>query len=477
MDAPDTRVTKPRIIIHGGAGNITREKLPPQAYRQYWTFLMSTLRVVNNMLTVNGASALDAATYAVEQLETNPLFNCGKGAVFTRVGTIELEASVMVSRGYRKRGVGVSLLKRVKSPIKLAREMLIRGETDGNPNGGNNGGDSGDPAGGSGGAQGHCFLSGETVEGLAKEWGLEMVDEKYFWTKKRWEEHKAGLGKEGENIPDWDEMGKKDGSGWLENKDGETDGDIDWNGHDYLPQGTVGCVCLDQTGTLCVATSTGGLTNKLPGRIGDTPTLGAGFWAEEWPVSAQRRTQAPTLYTHPTLPNLATFLPPHLLQSIASCLPWTHFQPPIQLPLTSEKPSASSPFSSSPKPPSIYTHACAMSGTGNGDSFLRLSAVRTAAAITRFSPDPHDRTALTLASSVQKIAGPGGELQASAGDRWGVTGEGEGGIIGIEYSGGINGVGAKSDVVWNFNCGGMWRAWVDEKGQERCMVFREEYQV
>ena len=429
---------------------------------------------------MDGLSALDVATWAVEQMEINPLFNCGKGAVFTRAGTTELEASVMVSRGYRKRGVGVSLLKRVKSPVKLAREMLVRGEIDGNPNGGNNGGDSGDPAGGSGGAQGHCFLSGETVEGLAEEWGLEMVDEKYFWTKKRWEEHKRGLGKEGEKIPEWDDIRKNDGSIWLGNYNEKSDGDIHWNGHDYLPQGTVGCVCLDQTGTLCVATSTGGLTNKLPGRIGDTPTLGAGFWAEEWPVPAPRQTLGPILFKQSSLPFLATLLPFNLLQTISSCLPWARSQPPIQLPLTSKNNLTTTSATSSSiiaKPPNIYTHACAMSGTGNGDSFLRLSAVRTAAALTRFAPDPHDRTALILASSVQKIAGPGGELQASAGDRWGVTGEGEGGIIGIEYSGGVNGVGGKSEVVWDFNCGGMWRAWVDEEGVERCMVFREEYEV
>ena len=83
------------------------------------------------------------------------------------------------------------LLKHVKNPIRLAREMLIRGQSDGT--GGHNGGDSGDPAGGSGGAQGHVCLGGETAESLAKDWGLEMVDQRYFWTRKRWEEHLRGL--------------------------------------------------------------------------------------------------------------------------------------------------------------------------------------------------------------------------------------------------------------------------------------------
>ena len=106
--------------------------------------------------------------------------------------------------------------------------------------------------------------------------------------------------------------------------------------------------------------------------------------------------------------------------------------------------------------------AVAMSGTGNGDSFLRTAAARTAAAIARWS----DRS---LASSVQQIAGAGGELQRSAGDRWGRTGEGEGGIIGIEL---VNGVGR---TVFDFNCGGMFRAWTDDNGNERMMVFKDEY--
>ncbi|KAL8949351.1 MAG: hypothetical protein Q9222_004537 [Ikaeria aurantiellina] len=102
--------------------------------------------------------------------------------------------------------------------------------------------------------------------------------------------------------------------------------------------------------------------------------------------------------------------------------------------------------------------AVAMSGTGNGDSFLRTAATRTAAAVARFSPHR------SLASAVREIAGPGGELQRSAGDRWGKTGEGEGGIIGIEV---VDGIGK---VVADFNCGGMFRSWIDDDGKERVMI-------
>ena len=186
-----------------------------------------------------------------------------------------------MTRGFNKRACAVVLVNKVKNPIKLAREMLVRGGKDVSVDR--------DLSGDAGGAQGHCCLGGATVEKLAKNWGLEMVHETYFWTKKRWDEHKRGL---------------------RESKDER------WDEEAYLPQGTVGCVALDQYGTLCVATSTGictlrsttpspflplglcfketmlitkcagGLTNKLSGRIGDTPTIGAGFWAEEWNQSS-----------------------------------------------------------------------------------------------------------------------------------------------------------------------------------------------
>ncbi|MCJ1380267.1 hypothetical protein MMC17_003370 [Xylographa soralifera] len=433
--------SRPRIIIHGGAGNITHANLPPSAWSLYRTSLLHILRATSALLA-SGASALDAATSAVTSLEENPLFNCGRGAVFTRAGTIELEASVMVSRGYRKRGVGVALVKKVRNPIKLAREMLVRGETDGG--GGGNGGGDGDPAGGSGGAQGHCFLSGTTVEELAEEWGLEMCEEKWHWTKRRWEEHRRGLGVE--QCPKWDEiMGQRD----VEKLIDDGMGDLDWNGNEYLPQGTVGCVCLDQYGTLCVATSTGGLTNKLPGRIGDTPTLGAGFWAEEWEVPSA------TLFRQPqAIFPLQAMLPYGLRETISACIPSFSGYLPL---------STSTSALQDEKQPRTIKCGAAMSGTGNGDSFLRINAVRTAAAIARFASNR------SLSLSVKQIAGPGGELEASAGNRWGKTGEGEGGIIGIEV------VDGKGKVVFDFNCGGMFRVWIDDKGRERAMVFKDEY--
>ncbi|KAL9131671.1 MAG: hypothetical protein Q9217_000482, partial [Psora testacea] len=283
----------------------------------------------------------------------------------------------MTTRNYHKRACGVVLLKHVKNPIKLAREMLIRGQTDGS--GGHNGGGSGDPAGGSGGAQGHCCLGGETAERLAREWRLEMVDENYFKTKKRWDEHRRGLkdaNRAGQGasgyIPEEVTLKNLISSGW----------DV----HPYLPQGTVGCVALDQHGTICVATSTGGLTNKLPLRIGDTPTIGAGFWAEEWHMDntpPERPLQDTT--TAVMLDGIAQQLITGLRGIIADCLPHVHGYKYTLLPqqrgVHAEKDEDEDEDEPTPPPPPPQIHAIALSGTGNGDSFLRLCAARTAGAI------------------------------------------------------------------------------------------------
>ena len=125
--AEKTQQVQPRIILHGGAGHITRDNVPAQAYEAYRAAMLTILHDAHAKLNLPGATALDIATYAVSLLENNGLFNSGHGAVYTTGGTHELEASVMVSRGFRKRGVGVMGVKKAKNPIKLAREMLIRG--------------------------------------------------------------------------------------------------------------------------------------------------------------------------------------------------------------------------------------------------------------------------------------------------------------------------------------------------------------
>ncbi|KAF2651090.1 N-terminal nucleophile aminohydrolase [Lophiostoma macrostomum CBS 122681] len=415
-----------RIIIHGGAGNLDRTTIPKERYDAYRTSLLGILKLASEILSEPGATALDVATYAVSLLEDDPLYNSGKGAVFTRAGTQELESSIMVSNGYRKRGIGCILMQHVKNPIKLARELLIRGEH----------GD-GD------GSKDHCQYSGPYLESLAKGWGLEIVDADYFFTQNRWDEHKRGLAEEHKRREEVAQTSKRSNS--L----------TEWEKSHYIPQGTCGAVVLDSFGTVCVATSTGGLTNKLPGRIGDTPTLGAGFWAEEWhedPDPGAQMSYKPQLTSLSSITdNVSRGDLGALLQD---CLP------SLQSSTRNDEASTGVPAFRDRKPASIR-HAVAMSGTGNGDAFIRMAAVRTVAAKSRFA-------STSLTSATTWMVGPGGELQKSAEGRWGRGHEATGGIIGIEL------VGSKGKIVWDYNCGGMFRAWVDDDGSHQCLIFRED---
>lgn len=470
---------KPAVILHGGAGGIQRSTLPPELYAQYHASLLAYLRSTNELLQT-GACALDAAVHAVSLMEDDELFNCGRGSVFTSAGTIEMEASVMVTSlrgtaeqqqpGSMKRGAGVMGIKTVRHPIQLARESLVRTgyDADGRANG-----DGGNM---------HSQLVGAHVEQLARDWGLETKPAEWFWTQRRWDEHCRGLRGEKEPVS--------------------------------MSQGTVGCVCLDQWGNLAVATSTGGMTNKAPGRIGDTPTLGAGFWAEAWDVavppcspstweasiSLSKRlvgfAQDASQWWCCRVPSLLDAPPPYSSHSYSA------------LPTNASDGSDESdgPDRQSGKQPPAYheqmrmrpatagrRRAMAVSGTGNGDSFLRIAAARTVSAMLRFSrPYSQSSSPCSLAAAVTAVAGPDGELQRSAGQRWDITGEGMGGMIGIEAEAAGDGSAQKTEaavvaadglgrgkIVFDFNCGGMWRAWVEEgadgKDRERVMVFRDEY--
>ncbi|KAL2861512.1 nucleophile aminohydrolase [Aspergillus pseudodeflectus] len=469
---PSEPLFKPTLIIHGGAGAIHRSALPPDLYARYHASLLSYLRSTKHFLE-NGATALDAAVHAVSLMEDDELFNCGRGSVFTSAGTIEMEASVMVtsvvpsrdvtneSAGL-KRGAGVIGIKNVRHPIRLARELLRRTGQDANGNPVDTDG---------GGGSMHSQLAGLYVEDLAREWGLEFKPDEWFWTKQRWEEHRRGLGK--------DKIDSHSAS--------EADG-----GHTFPSQGTVGCVCLDQWGDLAVATSTGGLTNKFPGRVGDTPTLGAGFWAEAWDVDIGDAISPPSLGLVRGMryvpPKGRIAMPPTGSKSVwdmtlADCLPG-----PLSFLRATFEPSDIESNTSllshqlyNDQKPSLSRRkrrAVAVSGTGNGDSFLRTAAARTACAMARFSGDT-----VGLADAVSAVAGADGELQRSAGRRWNKTSEGMGGIIGIEAEfddedTASSSVLRRGKVVFDFNCGGMYRAYiedVDGEEIERVMVFKEPY--
>lgn len=499
----------PTLILHGGAGNITRNNLPPALYDQYQTSLLKYLDSTRQWLN-SASSALDAAVHAVSLMEDDPLFNCARGSVFTEEGTIEMEASVMVASldpdragrhdgsmaAEHKRGASVSLIRNTRHPIQLAREVLLV-----KPN--------------AKASSMHCQLSGPEVE----EWGwerkgLERKDDAWFWTRKRWAEHLRGLQKHG--IQDSSREGSA--SAHRDSNDNLAD-DEDV----FLPsQGTVGAVCMDSWGDIAVATSTGGLTNKKVGRIGDTPTLGAGFWAESWEESAtypvvSSEVREPFFWhaskTFTMKERLARALDAGFGDWFQECLPTkSHVEELDELLLSAEvedplnfPPSLGDGIERQPRPyaglktrnlqvsisksSSRRRRAIAVSGTGNGDTFLRTSACHSTAAICRYSKQSPTAQPMTLATAVNMTAGPDGELQKSAGDRWMVTGEGQAGIIGIEIwsdkydSDETEEAGrmsrrprATGRVVFDFNCGGLWRAWVDEKtGKGKVMVFREEY--
>ncbi|KAK2009440.1 N-terminal nucleophile aminohydrolase [Colletotrichum eremochloae] len=485
--SPAAVKVKPRLIIHGGAGNIKPSNLAPPEYEAYRRALLTIVSLHVSILVTASArppppplpssgkegagerrysrkgrgfladaketqkigktsayqttplastarlpSALDTAAHAVALLEDNPLFNSGHGAVFTRDGVNELEASVMVSRGRKKRGVGVTGLRHVRNPILLAKAVLEHGDED---LGGSS--SSSSAAAAAAGlnvpsAQGHTLLHGETAETLARQYGLALVDAGYFFTQKRWDEHVRALQRE------------KEGRGVST-----------WSADEFLPQGTVGAVALDEDGVVCVATSTGGLTNKLTGRIGDTPVVGAGFWAEEWVEDGD-----PTgafLGTGGSEKGPVVVLSDALRGLMADCLPSLRTYAPL--------PAAGIGSAGQ----TTTTRAIAVSGTGNGDSFMRVAAGRTVGAVARWKP-------LSGAEAVSFVSGPGGELQRSAGDRWGVTGEGEGGVIGIEVAVARDAegrvVGARSAVVQDFNCNGMYRAWIDDDGRAYAKIYR-----
>lgn len=413
-------------------------------------------------------TALDVATYAVTLLENDPLFNAGKGAVFTRDGIQQLEASVMVSRGYAKRATGVLGLQHVRNPILLAKAVLEHGEEDlwgtkgqGHKDGVADDNDDDDtdsihaesrrrdgacsdpdkvdaPS-----AQGHTLLFGASAESLAEKYGLELVPTQYFFTQQRWDEHIQSLEQEKAGCQ----------RQYL----------ASWSADEYLPQGTTGAVALDSEGVVCCATSTGGLTNKLTGRIGDTPVPGAGYWAEEWEDGVSRAPVAhpSTLWDRASetvrRPGSALEFVGALQGLMADCLP--------------------TPFKYTPVPSYFFssqlttTRSFATSGTGNGDSFLRINAARTAAAIARWK-------GVSSAEALTAVTGPDGELQRSAGDRWMVTGEGEGGMIGIENvvardSQG-NVVDCRSKIIQDHNCPGMFRAWVDDDDKAVFQVWHDD---
>ncbi len=221
------------IIIHGGAGTILRGNLSKKKEKAYRDKLEEAIRTGYTILKNGGTSQL-AVVKTIQVMEASPLFNAGKGAVFTHEETNELDASFM--DGETLNAGAVAGVKNVKSPIELAVKIMTDSE--------------------------HVMLSGEGASIFAKEKGLEMVDPAYFYTERRF--------KSLQRI-------KNRAKTKLDNNDKKAafyDSDIK-----NAKFGTVGCVALDKNGNIAAGTSTGGMTNKRWGRIGDAPIIGSGTYA------------------------------------------------------------------------------------------------------------------------------------------------------------------------------------------------------
>lgn len=220
------------IVIHGGAGTILKENMSDSLEAEYNRVLDLAVSRGYEILK-NGGTSLDAVTQTIMILEDSPLFNAGKGAVFTNEGKNELDASIM--DGKSKAAGAVASVTRVKNPITLARAIMEVSE--------------------------HVMMVGPGAEKFAEQNGIELVNPSYFYTEKRWE----GLlkAKELEKI-ELDHAAAAHFDPLIKNQ----------------KFGTVGCVALDKKGNIAAGTSTGGMTNKRYGRVGDAPIIGAGTYAD-----------------------------------------------------------------------------------------------------------------------------------------------------------------------------------------------------
>lgn len=303
------------LAIHGGAGVISKD-LPEEEKRVYYAGLEKALTAGKEVLA-GGGTALDAVERVVLILEDDPKFNAGKGAVYTHEGTHELDAAIM--DGSDRSCGAVTGIKTVKNPILLARGIMEQSP--------------------------HVFMMGDGAEVFAEKLGLERVENSYFDTETRREALERAIERE-----------KEEG---------------DWTDKFGDPHGTVGAAALDTQGHMAAATSTGGLTNKRFGRIGDVPVIGAGTYADD--------------------------------------------------------------------------ASCALSGTGQGEQFIRHTVARTIAALVELDGKTCSEAAREVIAN---------RLQP-----------GDGGVIGVGNDGGI---------VWEFNTQGMFRGAADSTGRFEVRIWQEE---
>jgi beta-aspartyl-peptidase (threonine type) len=297
------------LAIHGGAGVMSRADMGAERQHEYTYHLDKALTIGDSILR-NGGSSTDAVVRVVSYLEDCPLFNAGKGAVFTHRGTVELDASIM--DGATLNAGAIAGVTNIKNPIKAVRLVMDKSE--------------------------HVMLSGKGASAFARKQGLKMVKNRYFFTKERYESLKR-----------------------LQKQDRVR------NQNDN--HGTVGCVALDQQGNLCAGTSTGGMMKKKYGRIGDSPIIGAGTWADN--------------------------------------------------------------------------RTCAVSSTGHGEYFIRLTVARDVASLMEYKNMDISQAGNTVLEKLTKIGGTGG-------------------FIAIDTNGNIS---------MPFNTSGMFRGYAKSTGEKEIAIF------
>jgi beta-aspartyl-peptidase (threonine type) len=321
------------VVLHGGAGVIERKNMDPKTEAAYRASLQTALKAASDTLD-KGGSALDAVEAAIRMMEDDPLFNAGRGAVFTAAGKNELDAAIM--DGSNLKAGAVAGVTRTRHPISLARAVMEKSP--------------------------HVMLIGSGADEFASEHGLEMVDPSFFFTERRWQGLIKELQKEGKPVPPRPAGAPAPGKPVAEIESPDA--------HKF---GTVGVVALDRQGNIAAGTSTGGLTAKMWGRVGDSPIIGAGTYADN--------------------------------------------------------------------------QSCAVSGTGTGEYFIRLSVARTICALVQYK-------GMSLQAAADEV------IQRQLTDL-----KGDGGIIAID---------TKGDMVWSFNSPGMYRARVSEGGTPEIGMYKDQ---
>lgn len=322
------------VVLHGGAGVIERRSMSAETDAAYRAALKASLQVAADVLE-RGGTSMEAVEAAIKLMEDDPMFNAGKGAVFTADGKNELDAAMM--DGATMNAGAVAGVTRTRHPISLARAVMQKSP--------------------------HVMLMGDGADQFAASVGLEQVDPSYFFTERRWQALLRQLKKEGLPIPPRPKgvpPAPEGGMAEIEPLDA----------HKF---GTVGVVALDRKGNIAAGTSTGGTTAKRWGRVGDSPIIGAGTYASN--------------------------------------------------------------------------QSCAVSATGTGEYFIRLTVARTICALVQYK-------GMKLQDAADEVVHK--ELTAIHGD---------GGVIAIAPDG---------QLAWSFNTPGMYRARLAEGGQPEIGIYADE---